>query len=450
MMIALNTLNVIVGLVFTWTVFSMGVMYIQEWIASRRNWRAKMLETTIGNILTDPALLNQFYNHPIIQSLHTGTNRGSIPSYIPASQFTQALLDIVSTAGTEASLLQQQLYRIQDEITGRTRAKKKHAQERLGLILAMIRRVLVDKTGSSASDSILNSVSIEMLALGNEIPRSKQAINKALSTVSALKSEIDFQVNNMGIARDLPPASTSRKVLEGSVALGVTHPRLKQTMDALFLTVPDIAWESDLGLEQVRANIEEWYGNSMARLTGWYKRRAHITTLLIGLFMAVILNVDSLTLANRIWSEPYRINSAIDDLQAIVQTQTGDPQSQTDQSGFSSLARLLGSINLPIGWLSIPQATASQTGPAIVPLSCVLAPINSGDIYGIKIGGSCMQIINAPLLSDLTGWALKALGILASTLAVSQGAPFWFDILKKIVNIRLTGLTPAESVKSFG
>ena len=34
--------------------------------------------------------------------------------------------------------------------------------------------------------------------------------------------------------------------------------------------------------------------------------------------------------------------------------------------------------------------------------------------------------------------------ILVTALATMQGAPFWFDILKKIVNIRGTGPSPAE------
>ena len=57
-------------------------------------------------------------------------------------------------------------------------------------------------------------------------------------------------------------------------------------------------------LELVRGNIEEWFNNAMDRLTGWYKRRCLITTLLVGTLLAVIVNVDSINLVGRLWSEP--------------------------------------------------------------------------------------------------------------------------------------------------
>jgi hypothetical protein len=36
------------------------------------------------------------------------------------------------------------------------------------------------------------------------------------------------------------------------------------------------------------------------------------------------------------------------------------------------------------------------------------------------------------------------LGILLTALAARQGAPFWFDVLKRVVNLRGTGANPSE------
>jgi len=40
----------------------------------------------------------------------------------------------------------------------------------------------------------------------------------------------------------------------------------------------------------------------------------------------------------------------------------------------------------------------------------------------------------------------KFTGLLISILAVSMGAPFWFDVLNKLVNVRLVGKRPDPSV----
>jgi hypothetical protein len=34
------------------------------------------------------------------------------------------------------------------------------------------------------------------------------------------------------------------------------------------------------------------------------------------------------------------------------------------------------------------------------------------------------------------GWVLKLLGFVISAFAARQGAPFWFDLLKKLVSLR--------------
>jgi hypothetical protein len=42
------------------------------------------------------------------------------------------------------------------------------------------------------------------------------------------------------------------------------------------------------------------------------------------------------------------------------------------------------------------------------------------------------------VLSKVLGWAI-------SGLAASQGAPFWFDVLKRFTNVRSAGIKPAEA-----
>jgi hypothetical protein len=47
------------------------------------------------------------------------------------------------------------------------------------------------------------------------------------------------------------------------------------------------------------------------------------------------------------------------------------------------------------------------------------------------------------------GWVFyKLFGLMISILAVSLGAPFWFDTLSKFVNVRSAGAPPGEIRKS--
>jgi hypothetical protein len=45
-------------------------------------------------------------------------------------------------------------------------------------------------------------------------------------------------------------------------------------------------------------------------------------------------------------------------------------------------------------------------------------------------------------------WPARLLGWMLTILAISLGAPFWFDMLNKLVNIRSAGKSPDEAAKT--
>jgi len=45
-------------------------------------------------------------------------------------------------------------------------------------------------------------------------------------------------------------------------------------------------------------------------------------------------------------------------------------------------------------------------------------------------------------------WLSKIVGLLVSALAVSLGAPFWFQILQRFMQIRGAGTTPGKKLKN--
>lgn len=114
----LSILEIFISLIFAWLVLSIGVLYIQEWIGARLRWRSNMLEMHIRNFLANPALSDQFYEHPLIQSLHTGDDEANLrrPSYIPPRMFSLALFDILVNAGKKSSILQQEIHTLRASI----------------------------------------------------------------------------------------------------------------------------------------------------------------------------------------------------------------------------------------------------------------------------------------------------------------------------------------------
>ena len=148
-------------------------------------------------------------------------------------------------------------------------------------------------------------------------------------------------------------------------------------------------------LNQSRANVEQWFNSSMDRVSGAYKQRILWVTVLVSLFVTFIFGVDSISLANSLWMEP-GLRSAL--------SGAGTSFGGSDVGGSTSLqdaVKTLNQFSFPIGWTAFP--------------------------------------------TDLQGWVKKILGLLLTALAVSLGAPFWFDVLKKVVNLRGSGPAPAPT-----
>jgi hypothetical protein len=433
-------LNVLLGLFLTWSLLSLASMQVQEWIATRLKWRARMLEETLGKMLTDCTLVDQFYNHPLIRSLYTGKNNDNKPSYIPANQFSQAMIDILAATGTEASLIQQQLYKLYSETQRLPKKKRIVARARIGLMLGMIRKALVSETGEDASAEIMDKVKNDLLVLGQDISRLQGSIDSVFDAVRVQKQQINDALVKLSFKPNTSNDETMTRIRAGVTAMSITHPQLKQTMYAIMNSMPQSMWQKENELELVRSNIEEWFNNAMNRLTGWYKRRCLVTTLLVGTLLAVIVNVDSINLIGRLWREPDLRFAIINNIENIL---TQDNTTTLNVGQLSAIQQQFSEISLPVGWIGSPVSPTIDPVTSLVQ-ACTLFPPAKSDIYGMVISGQCYPIINTPQVIDLTGWLIKLAGILISGVAASPGASFWFDILKKIINVRLTGVKPSE------
>lgn len=129
----------------------------------------------------------------------------------------------------------------------------------------------------------------------------------------------------------------------------------------------------------------------------------------------------------------------------------GTPAPGTTVSPIQSIPQLqqqLQVLKFPFGWTDTPVVYDSK-------VPCNLAALSAYDKQGapthileIVIGKTCYPVVNAPPLNqdNILGWLTKLLGLVLTGMAAAQGAPFWFDILKKIVNVRGSGVNPDEKL----
>ncbi len=175
------------------------------------------------------------------------------------------------------------------------------------------------------------------------------------------------------------------------------------------------ALESSNGnVEQARRTIDGAFNAAMDRVSGRYKRRTQWVLATIGLLTAVILNIDAITVVQRmVRADTLR--------RAVIATAapTGSGKS------VSALAKELDDVGFPIGWKdNLPAPQKAELDCSKDRTRCVTL---AGDVIGLP---------NV----EVHGWsALKVvLGWLITALAIMLGAPFWFDVLNKFMVIRST------------
>jgi hypothetical protein len=162
---------------------------------------------------------------------------------------------------------------------------------------------------------------------------------------------------------------------------------------------------------RAQANLEAWYNSAMDRVSGTYKRRTQLYLLMIGLGMTIVMNVNTLAVAEHL----YRNDTAREVIVARAESATAEPggaQGAGPLAGASveQLTAELDSLDLPIGW---------KVGwPGVAPRHPDATSREA--IYWWERA-----------LSPLLGWLLTAF-------AVSLGAPFWFDMLNKFMVVRST------------
>jgi hypothetical protein len=434
-------LEVAIGIVFIWMTLSIATMQIQEWVITWTKKRSKDLEAAIRKMLAEPAsgefferfkLADYFYDHPIIRGLTA--EKGKKPSYIPARQFATVLFDIAMTAGTEASYIQQGLYSLRQDLKKVDDKNDREVfQNNLEALIETARTIASSKAGSEATEKLLKKLKMDIhnfsISEGkNKYPELVKAANTVLEQADKLYK--DFLAQN-------PPHPQNNEaaldqIRKGLVALSAISPEASRTMETLLQNVEEYATATEKEIAIARSNVENWFDSSMDRLSGVFKRYAQWWALLIGFILALTLNVDSIALTKHLWVEPTTrqvlvANSAEFEFDKNIAAEDPDKAMQEFNKNLSGL-------NLPVGW-SVKKIENAN--------NCTFWPTTNDQYFGIRWFGN-NQCLNPSAPDNSTNFAVKLAGILISALATMQGAPYWFDILKKLVNVRGTGKKPEE------
>ena len=154
-------------------------------------------------------------------------------------------------------------------------------------------------------------------------------------------------------------------------------------------------------ISKARENIEGWFDSATERITGYYKRRTQWIVLALGLAVAIAVNVDTITVARSLSYDTAMRNSLVAAAQEYAKA---------------------------------PPVAGQEAKP---PEERVKQNLKEIQKFGLPIGWNLEDERTVPPFPSWT-WLLKLIGWLLTAMAISLGAPFWFDLLNKFMTARST------------
>jgi len=185
-------------------------------------------------------------------------------------------------------------------------------------------------------------------------------------------------------------------------------------------------------LDQAQKNIETWFDDTMDRASGWFKRRTQVVTVLVAIVLTGLTNADTINIVRTLWKNPTQ--RALLVKQAEKRVAEGKKE---DSSTSEDVSVAYKDKNNPLK----PTKIAKPSKDELDALGGVLG-------WPEKCPASESQAKDAQpkdCKEKEVNWGNRLLGWFLTVIAVSLGAPFWFDILNKFINIRDAGKKPKTS-----
>ncbi len=390
-------LDVAIGVVFVYLLLAVFCTAIVEGYSRRKNLRADFLRKGVDELLRGlPDGAQKIHDHPLIANL---ARKGEKPSYIAPRTFAVALMDVVGEGQSGAT--------------------------------------------------------------------SHERFRAAVATAAATAT-----------SETAPPSGRDFKA-------------------ALFALAGDHKLDSDEAVEKLAG----WFDQGMDRVSGWYKRKIQVIAFAVAIAVTLVANADTFHITARLWQDPAlraavvaqaterankppRLTIEYPDPEspipsAPVETATGtaDTSALTQKdvaqlgqvTGWSDdMRRLNGMIKVKAlakdakvqaclkalrEPASLPCATPPKPGEATPDAKDPCCAWVASEMKLANQDSALHWMGVAKNLDTFGAWLLWLLshrlaGWLMTAIAVSLGAPFWFEILNKLIKMRSTGDSPRDKEKA--
>lgn len=395
------------------------------------------------------------------------------PSYIPSETFAASLLENLQLEQLQQLLSESRLRRmIQDRISLPVNNIVNDLKASLGdeFVLTAELRHFEATVGSILKDYQTRRVSLaqtldRLIAQLEEfadqarqvLPDSHHITTTFLRRIQYLRSSLSGKVDAAEILlKQIQPtlqelialldnkSNIYREVVQiAKQEGGIAHQALERLTDAdippqLRSSLINLAEQAQLkvdtqtaNIKQLQTEVENWFNRAMDRAGGVYKRNSRVVGVLIGIGIAIGLNADTFHMISHLGVDQAVRNSVLQTVNSL------------DLETTPTLAGLTGTEEAPVVSADASADTTSLQADQIAQELQSMSDAVESTLEGFPLPLGHTDTVIASQDEAQSEWPLpiprRWLGWLATGLAISMGSNFWFDALRRMVNIRSSG-----------
>ncbi len=481
-------LDIVIGLIFIYLSFSLLASEIQGILTILLQWRATHLKKSIEELIagglhihnyssqSNPQLektqklTQSLYQNQLIKNLNYSGGKGPVergfrkivesigsliqmitgienifgtektaPSHIPSDAFAASLIDTLQVKESMKTISE---YKLEDFLN-KTLVKIKKILYDLNIEDPRIKQIIKDEFKNlvqefqQISHNYKNNLASLNLTLDRVLDRLNLYTKKNLKYLPAIAHSefsskmilvrrvlVNPQEKQVLIADMEPSFSNLLKFWGKMVEMGESaeaelegkkgriYKKVKEMIDVLPESLQKSLYilakqattkigETGDAFHQFQKEVETWFDNGMERAAGVYKRNAKGVAFLISFAIAIAANVDTLHIMDNL-SKDSLLRTTISSYSEELVDHASDNLNDEELQGVQAqVNQALDRLQLPVGWGQEENYNTSENKLSIY-------------LVGLK----------------------KLLGWIVSGIAISMGADFWFNLLKKIFEIK--------------
>ncbi len=243
---------------------------------------------------------------------------------------------------------------------------------------------------------------------------------------------------NGGEPREIPQSiADARKALDQLPASSPIRFHLQEWIDRPGAT-----------LRSVELEFSKWFEGFEQQVSNWYRQRTHFMLMLISLFLAIGLNIDTVQIVRTLSVDPDVREAMVQKVISAIEANEGQtwPENLTDSGGVDGAAAVAVANPSPAADQAQVNTDFSETLNSTFLLRDELAA------GGLPLGWAHVRWIDCDVTGSerFWGFAFSLIGWMLSAIAFTLGAPFWFDLLKNLASMRSIGHAPLSNLSALG